>query len=209
MKGYVVAAAAGLILLVIAAVLLCTAKLPVSFTVKLPPAAPAKAAASSSSSTASPPLSADEQGLGTPEAFLAAIYKHYETNPINVNFSTLEHPSDYYDPGLVALMDENDRLYEGYIGAIEADPICQCQDFQAITTTIRIVSQDAKSAKAVATLTQAPGGRPYTVKYQLVRVDGRWRIHDLGSDNYPSMRAVYEASNEDARKHPAENASSS
>ena len=189
--------------LIFTAISLAACQPPVAAT----PEASSSVAASPASAAVQP--SADEQGLGTPEAFLAAIYKHYLVNDPNVHFSTLNNQSDYYDPELAAIMAENDKLYEGYLGAIEADPICQCQDWSSITTNIRIVSQDDKSANAVATLTQAPGGRPYTVKYQLVRVDGRWRIHDLGGDNYPSMRAEYQKSNEDARKLPAEASSNS
>ena len=209
MKRYIVAATAGLVLLVIAVtILLAKFPVPISIEIKLPPAA-TKAASGLSASSAPALPSPEEQGLRTPEAFLAAIYKHYEVNDPDDHFSTLNIQSDYYDPELSAIMEENDRLYDGYIGALEADPICQCRDCASITTNIRIVSQDANSAKAVATLTQAPGGKPYTVKYELVRIDGRWRIHDLGSDNYPSMRAEYQKSNEDARRHPAENAGSS
>lgn len=211
MKGYIVAAAAGLVLLIVAAVMVWTAKFPAPISIRITlPAASGAASSTPAPSTKPAPaqLSADEQGLGTPEAFLAAIYKHYEVDPAKVDFSTLSQPSDYYDPDLVALMAENNRLYEGYIGAIEADPICQCQDWSSIKTTLQIVKQDGASAAVVATLTQAPGGTPYTVRYQLVRIDGHWRIRDLGSQNYKSLRAVYQASNADARKHPAETSSS-
>ncbi len=178
-----------------------------------PPVATQSEASSSAAPVSATPapsaLSTDEQGLGTPEAFLTAIYKHYAVDATQSNFSTLTNPSDYYDPDLSKLIDENDRLYEGYIGAIDADPICQCQDWAPITTTIRIVRQDDTSASAVATLKMGiKGGTPYTVKYKLVRIEGHWRIHDLGGGDYPSLRVVYQKSNEDARKAPAEASSS-
>lgn len=210
MKRYIVAAAAGLVLLVVAVVMLLSGKFPVSVTVKLPPPPQVEAGASPAASSAPEPLSADEQGLGTPEAFLAAIYKHYEhEDPASRSFSSVDNPSLYYDPDMVALLNENNRLYDGEQGAIEIDPICQCQDYQSIKTTIRVVNRDDASAKAVATLKMSWADvPPYTVTYRLVRVDGRWRIHDIAGE-YPSLRRVVQKSNEDARKHPIEANSSS
>ena len=134
----------------------------------------------------------------TPEAFLKALYAHYADGDIGWRFTPLnENAAAYFDPEMVALMTEDQRLNEGEIGALDANPICNCQDYNRITADISMLeATDATARVAVHMRDSYTSGvfeRAFT--YELVRLKGFWRIHDIHSEDVPSLRDLFIASN--------------
>ncbi len=184
-------------------------KLPVSVQF-LPPAKPAVQESSSLPARQVPKLSSDEQGLGTPEAFIAAIYVHYEHHPVEGAPSfdpAFDQAPSYFDPDMLALMAEDKRLTpDGSVGALDWDPFCGCQDVVSFKTTVKTTSLSANHAKVVATIVNMdfPEPRPSgNENFDLVRIAGKWRIHDMGDPHVPSLRQIFINSNKSQAAYAA------
>ena len=125
--------------------------------------------------------------------FLQKIYSHYPTPPDRKGFiPTGPVARQVFDPGMVALLREDERLADGEVGAIDADPLCDCQDDSGLKITIEDVRlAGPASAKARVTLQFGAPAAPATERLQisLAVVAGQWRIHDIGSRATPSLRA--------------------
>lgn len=178
--------------------LLISGKLPV--TVQFVPPSPSATEKTTSTSASAAP-SADEQGLGTPEAFVAAIYAHFVDSATDANWNwTANDGADYFDSELVALMKEDARLNEGYIGAIEAVPFCDCQDYNALKADIRSEAVSADHARVIAIVQEKNAATAGRFVYDLVKVDGRWRIADIHTPNLPSLKQLLIRSNAQSAK---------
>jgi len=141
------------------------------------------------------------------KAFLTSLYAHYNGSDPDGQFTPLnENAPQWFDPEMVALLDEDARLAQGDIGAIDADPVCGCQDYSHLTAAITIASATANAAKAQVTVTETDpnfdteGRKPRPFTYDLVRVNGEWRIHDIGNPDMPSLRDWIARSNAEASK---------
>ncbi|MCR6658616.1 MAG: YbjP/YqhG family protein [Asticcacaulis sp.] len=129
-----------------------------------------------------------------PDAFLTRLYAHYRGKPADTSFSpTGAQAPLWFDREMVGLMAEDTRLANGEVGALDGDPICDCQDFGTLSANIKIEQATATTAKASVTVTEtdatySPEARqPRTFTYDLVMQDGDWRIHDIGTKNMPSL----------------------
>jgi hypothetical protein len=77
----------------------------------------------------------------------------------------------------------------GEVGALDGDPICDCQDF-AITAVKVAVTAAAAPDRAAAVVSFRNFGDPQTVRLDLVAVRGGWRIDNIHSKATPDL-AVY------------------
>ncbi|MEI9906174.1 MAG: DUF3828 domain-containing protein [Asticcacaulis sp.] len=141
----------------------------------------------------------------TPMAFMQGLYGHYvsEFSTGQWDFSPLNDVAPaYFDPDMLALMSEDQRLNEGQVGALDGDPICGCQDTYRMQVTFTVKSQTASAATIVA---HVGGGGPAVVDrtFQLVSTGGRWRIHDISDPDVPSLRALFITSNKEAAAYNA------
>ena len=126
------------------------------------------------------------------KAFLVELYDHY--NGATHDFSPLlDKAPAYFDSGLIALMQENERVTpQGDVGAMDFDPVCACQDYGKLTAGIHVLSASDKAAKAAVVLhDDGPSPGPdVSLSYDLVRVGKGWRIHDIGTNDVPSLRQL-------------------
>jgi len=127
----------------------------------------------------------------TPDAFvrsLLAIYTHdmpLDERPNNRTFFSTETS---------ALIAENERLADGEIGYFDADPICQCQDWNdLVVVDTQTTMTDATHASVRAT--SRDGDSTLVQTYALVREADGWRIDDIVHPEYGSMAEGVEASN--------------
>ncbi|ESQ93663.1 hypothetical protein ABENE_04925 [Asticcacaulis benevestitus DSM 16100 = ATCC BAA-896] len=138
------------------------------------------------------------------KAFLTALYDHYtvdsDWSPMGVR------AADWFAPSMVALMQEDARLNEGYTGAIEADPICDCQDYGKLTADIKVINLTQTSAQARVVLSDSGVTPPSTLAlvYDLVKVKGGWRIHDITGSRGESLRHRLIKSNADMKAQDAQ-----
>lgn len=100
---------------------------------------------------------------------------------------------EVFGPEIIHELAENDRLTpEGEMGAIDADPICSCQDptdMQATVGEVSIQGADRAVAKVKLQWPLPPDPIPsqipdYTqnVTLQLQMTPAGWRVRDIGGD---------------------------
>jgi hypothetical protein len=131
-------------------------------------------------------------------AFVESVYARYR----NDDFCAMcvKGAGRLFDPELVALLRENERVTpDGEIGAIDADPICDCQDPTGLKAKVLTVTLTGKGAARVEVSVGYPGGSPADRKrvvLSLAWTGGHWRIHDVSDgDDDDSFRAMVAESN--------------
>ncbi len=140
-------------------------------------------------------------GPETPKAFLEGLYAHYEgpdgrkAPGYDPNFCVTCKPALWFDPAMVTLLREDDRLTpKGDIGALDMDPVAMSQDPGGFIAKVEIRTQTATTAHAVVTLTypshvpEEPG--VVVIRMSLAKVGAHWRIHDISSDDLTSLRGM-------------------
>lgn len=136
---------------------------------------------------------------GDAKEFLAGVFATYKDN------SKPPAGSDHiYDSQLQALMDEDTRLANGEVPALDFDPICQCQDYQHLQGRLTVRSSSPSAAVVAATMTDLgmPKEKPRDAVFDLVKEHGAWRIHDIHAEDPKSLRAFLIQQNAE-RAHPA------
>lgn len=120
-------------------------------------------------------------------AFLRQIYAGYR----KVDYSPLkENGARVFDKAMIALIKEDARLARGEIGAMDFDPICQCQDSSGILATVQeavLTAPGAATATAILGFS-GPGEKATKLRFSLVAEGGQWRIHDISSPADVSLR---------------------
>ena len=95
-------------------------------------------------------------------AFLRQIYANYR----KADYSPLkDNGARVFDAAMVALIKEDARLSNGEVGALDFDPVCQCQDSSGIKATVQEAAL-AGSGAATATATlgfSGPGEKALSV----------------------------------------------
>ncbi len=139
-------------------------------------------------------LAAPASDAASAKAFLERVYAQRQT----------AKDTALYDPSMLALLKEDKRLAHGELGAVDFDPICQCQDDDGMTAQVGSVQVTPPgAATAAVTLRFAAPGEPRLVKhveFNLVSVMGAWRVHDIRSKQMPSLRAFILKSNAMVRR---------
>lgn len=131
------------------------------------------------------PTLASAQDLGTARAFVSALYK------------TSNHLGDaaprIFAPPLLAAIRKDQRDAQGEVGALDGDPICDCQDDGGMTVTKLMVSPvDAHRARADVTL-RWEGGETRQVHLDLVATPAGWRVADVHNATTPSLLGLLKA----------------
>jgi hypothetical protein len=131
----------------------------------------------------------------SPKAWVEHVYAEYRDN----DFSPFKHADRYFSPHLLAAIREDERLAKGEVGYLDADPLCDCQDWAKLTARVRSLSQPTKSS-AVAMLHVDYGtGETRDLKLKLVLTPKGWRVEDVGSKDEPSLLAALQKANREAR----------
>jgi hypothetical protein len=147
-----------------------------------------------------PSLCAD---LGSAKAFVTQLYSHYPERDDAPTYDPAGRSAKaVFDPSMVALIREDARLTpQGDVGAIDGDPICDCQDSGGMRVKIGLVRPTSAShAVAHIDLRFADASPPETrrLELDLVDVQGHWRVYDVGTKELPSLREYLVRSNRSA-----------
>jgi hypothetical protein len=163
------------------------------------PAAPAGAVAAA----ASAPAASRETDLAGARAFLTRLYSRYGGKIDHRAFDPIgaDAPA-VFDPAMVALFAEDDRLAEarGYgERAVTYDPICNCLSDETLAFKVSAVRAAgpgrARATVKIETIAASPPDADQRLELTLVQVDGRWRIEDIGTQDRPSLKAFLIESN--------------
>jgi hypothetical protein len=149
-------------------------------------AAPAAPAANSAAPTpASGPDAADAK------AFLNARYANYKDSKTNTLDIFGKNAGEVFDPEMIALLKADNKALKGDLGTIDGDVLCNCQDYVSLQTTVTVLSATPTTAKAHADFTDSgiPSDGARHNDFDLVKVNGAWRIHDVTEPGQPSMRS--------------------
>jgi len=140
---------------------------------------------------------------GSARAFVTWIYSHYPSSTHRPEFDALGDTTktSVFAPSLIALIDEDARLAHGEVGALDGDPLCDCQDDGGMTFKVASVrSVNPTHALAVIYRSYPDSMSPElgTITLDLALTKGRWRVYDVRSKDTPSLRAFLIQSNRQA-----------
>lgn len=135
------------------------------------------------------------QGSASPQAFLRRLYAPYLAGDASVAPTGKAAPS-IFDARLTALIRRDQRNARDEVGALDGDPICDCQDFEPLKS-LSIAARPIGADGASATVSFTNGPRSVTLRYSLTRTRSGWRVSDIGSPDLPSLAAYLEKANRD------------
>ncbi len=147
---------------------------------------PAAPAADASTTTMAAPAG-DAAGA---EAFVRSVYAGYTDAPGGTGPDLM---ATAYSAELNRLISAGGPTGEGNERGLDADPICDCQDWQNLTlTNVAVTPQGADRADARVTFANS-GGAPTTQTLKLVREAAGWRVDDVATAARPSLAAELRA----------------
>jgi hypothetical protein len=124
----------------------------------------------------------------SPRAFLERLYSAYTPKGKGNDFA---YPGAraIVDASLLALLHRDQIKSKGEVGAMDSDPICQCQDWESFKV-LSMHTQTNGAARASGDVTFMPDPKDTEeVHFDLVRENGAWKIRDLSSKDTPSLQA--------------------
>jgi hypothetical protein len=126
------------------------------------------------------------------KAFLEKIYAAYKgKNSKGIPLDSDAMLRFYFEPKLAALMIKDNKAARkrGDAPELDSDPFIAGQDWEI--GPVDIVVRDLSPDKASATVKFANFKMPTTVVYDLVKLNGSWRIADITWDGNDTLRGVY------------------
>jgi hypothetical protein len=165
------------------------------------PTAPAATATPpAANATVAPPATNDDADA---KAFLDGLYAHYKSNKNNT-FSPFDaNEKEVFDASTIQLLAEDTKLLNGDLGVIDGDWLCACQDFVSLKAVVSVQSATATTAQATSEFvdTGMPGQAARRDRFDLVKENGVWRIHDVQTIGDPaSLRQMVSQEIEQLRK---------
>ncbi|MFC5741537.1 DUF3828 domain-containing protein [Dyella tabacisoli] len=106
------------------------------------------------------------------ENFLRRVYATYKTGSEPPELSSIATPA------LRDLLHQEQVALDGEMGVLDADPLCNCQDFDIKVQSIHFDHVSDAHASAVVTFTNF-GKASKPVELELAKVKGVWRIDDV------------------------------
>lgn len=130
------------------------------------------------------------QDTSSAERFLRNLYLPYTKGKAPNPTGTLAPL--LFEPALLALIRRDQALANGEIGKLDHDPICSCQDYDALTALSISVDLESNTL-ARAKVSFINGSEHVVVQFQLATVFGNWRICDIQERHLASLRKLLEA----------------
>ncbi|WP_025123565.1 MULTISPECIES: DUF3828 domain-containing protein [unclassified Serratia (in: enterobacteria)] len=137
-----------------------------------------------------------------PSAFLARIYDTFSHDDLSSAFIGEHGPKRIASKAFIAVLDEDQALtLPGDMGYLDANPICQCQDYEnLVVTKITILSNYNNKAHAAVTFRAfSDSSSTATTTFDLVAENGQWFIDDLFDDDQNSVRNAIDENNKSLR----------
>ncbi len=120
----------------------------------------------------------------TPEQYVRTLYASFNGSPDDGALGS--HSARFFSQSMLKLLKQDEAAIEaegGGVGALDADPVCDCQDDTGLRLTKLAVTQsDAAHALAKVELGYKEGGH---VLLKLIREKRGWRIDDVKDDDQP------------------------
>jgi hypothetical protein len=168
--------------------------------------APGSAPASTAAAPQQAASAAATDDSAAAKAFLEGVYTHYKTAPKDSPPFDITSTA-VVDPELAQLIKDDNKALKGDVGVLDSDWMCNCQDFVSIRATIAVQSATASTAKATADVVDTgmtgADAKPRRINFDLAKVNGQWRIHDVRNPGQPSLREALTKEIADLKKSPS------
>ena len=127
------------------------------------------------------------QDLGQAKAFVAGLYAAYGKDPGPDYLG--RQAKQVWSPALLALMRrEAASTPKDEVGALDGDPICNCQDYKITSVDVKVTQTGPTTARADVFFLNL--GRRQLVSLDLALMGRRWRVDDVHSQGTPSLVAL-------------------
>jgi hypothetical protein len=126
----------------------------------------------------------------TPEDFLRHLYAPYVSGDQTVSPTGKDAPT-IFDAHLTALLRKDQANAKGEVGALDQDPICDCQDFDHLTA-LSITAKPRSRGRVIADVSFRNGAATTVLTYRLVETRSGWRVSDIGAKDIPSLARFLE-----------------
>jgi len=124
----------------------------------------------------------------SPRAFLEQLYRPYFSHGKGASFAYPQARA-IVDSSVLALLRRDRLKSKGEVGALDFDPICQCQDwgpFNVLSVSVQRHGLDQASGQV--TFANGSNSKKDTVGYTLILANGVWKIHDMSWQGTPSLQ---------------------
>ena len=137
----------------------------------------------------------------TPEHFVRRVYSHYRPNGPGI--STLRPGgTPFYSAALLDAFAKDTEAAHGEVGAIDGDPICNCQDFDDLRVTrVSASAPQGETVKADVEFIVTKEREAMTLT--LMQTPQGWRIADIADKNMKSLVALLQDANAHSAQEPA------
>ena len=145
------------------------------------------------------PATAFSQSLSDARAFTLNLYRAYEHgSPDYLG----RQARQVFSPALLRLMRRDAAATPaGDVGALDGDPICDCQDPDGLShPQVKIIGAGEGRARAEVRFHMATETRSVTL--DLVAIHGRWRVDDVHTADTPSLVGLLTPVRSPARTSP-------
>ncbi len=123
------------------------------------------------------------QSLQSAQGFVAGLYHAYQRSQPDY----LGHQgASVFSPRLLALIRRDERNAHGEVGALDGDPICDCQDPGGVRLTTLSVARSGAGRATARVRLHFPDG-PRALVLDLASVAGQWRVDDVHTRGTPSL----------------------
>ena len=128
---------------------------------------------------------AKAQSLDDARGFVAGLYRAYGRAPEPDYLGP--RARNVFSPRLLGLIRRDARNAHGEVGALDGDPICDCQDPDGIRLVGLDVAHAGASRATARVRVRFAGSRREAMTLDLVSVGGRWRVDDVHTRGTPSL----------------------
>jgi hypothetical protein len=127
---------------------------------------------------------ASAQDLAAAQAFVARLYAAYHGK--GPDYLGRDAKATFAPPLLRLIRRDAAATPSGDVGALDGDPICDCQDAGGLRNVDVAIAGGAKG-HALATVRFQISAERRTVQLDLVAVQGHWRVSDVRTADTPSL----------------------
>lgn len=128
--------------------------------------------------------SARAQDLPAAQAFVAGLYAAYHGK--GPDYLGREAKATFAPALLRLIRRDATETGPGDVGALDGDPICDCQDFGGLRN-VRMKVTGGVKGQARATVRFQISSEWRTVNLDLVAIQGHWRVGDVHTADTPSL----------------------
>ena len=123
------------------------------------------------------------QSLESAQGFVAGLYHAYQrSQPDYLG----RRAASVFSPRVLGLIRRDERNAHGEVGALDGDPICDCQDADGVRLTALSVTPAGPGRATARVRLRFPDG-PRAMTLDLAAVGGQWRVDDVHTKDTPSL----------------------